>query len=110
MSRPHDITDLYLAPVALDIDAEIATLERCTPDELLTYIVVATNHEPRSAEERRRYFVEAVTHLHEMHGWRATCDARGLRLTHGQHTLVLGLPATALTYLGFSPDTAGAKS
>jgi hypothetical protein len=105
MSRPHDFIDLYLAPVALDIDAEIATLEGCTPNELLTYIVVATNREPRSADERREYFVEAVTHLHDLHGWRITCDPRGLRLAHGEHTLVLGLPATVLAYLGFLSDT-----
>jgi hypothetical protein len=109
MARPHDITDLYLAPVVLGIDAELATLGHLTPDQLLTYIAVATNREPRFMSERRRYFLEAITHHHEMHGWRATCDPRGLRLTHRGRYVVLGLPANVVSYLGLADQPVGAR-
>ena len=99
MTRPHDITDLYLAPVALGIDAEITALDHLTHDQLLTHIALVTNREPRSLDERRALFVDAVTRHVELHGWVATWDPRGLRLTNDEHTLVLGLPANIRGYL-----------
>ncbi len=99
MTRPRDITDLYFAPVALGIDAEIATLDHMTPDELLSYTVLVTNREPRSISERREYLLEAITRHQEMHGWRAAWDARGLRLAHDEHAVVLGVSPTVRSYL-----------
>jgi hypothetical protein len=100
MTRPHDITDLYLAPVALSVDEELQYLRDLNEGEVLRHIVLATNREPRTVEERRAYFVEAMTHHHDMHGWIASYDPRGLRLTNGEHTLVLGVPSGVRSYLG----------
>jgi hypothetical protein len=105
MTRPRDIADLYFAPVALGVDAELASLDHLTQDELLTYIVLVTNREPRSGDERREYFVEAVTRHLPMHGWRATLDPRGLRLSNDEHSVVLGLPPGIRSYLSL-PDAA----
>lgn len=104
MTRPRDIADLYLAPVVLKIDAELEALRGKTQDDVLTFIALTTNKEPFSLSERRAFFIEAVTRFHDMHGWVATCDPRGLRLTHGEHQLVLGLPAVVRSYLRLTDD------
>jgi hypothetical protein len=99
MTRPRDIADLYLAPVALAIEAELGTLTDLTHHQLLGYIALTTNHQPRSVEERRVDFVDAVTFHLDLHGWRVTVHPRGLQLANGEHTLVLGLPSTVASYL-----------
>jgi hypothetical protein len=40
-----------------------------------------------------------VTHLLDRHEWEFSWDARGLRLTHAAHTLVLGVPPVFVDYL-----------
>jgi hypothetical protein len=104
MVRPHDITDLYLAPVVLAIDAELEALRGKGPDDILMHIALATNREPRSRDEKRRYFIEAVTKFHDLHGWTVSCHPRGLRLSHGEHQIVLGLPPAVYAYLELSDD------
>jgi hypothetical protein len=87
-ARPHDVTDLYLSPVVLALDYEIA-LESDLPD--LT----------RSMREEA--LIRTVTHLIDRHGWEFSWDPRGLRLSHDAHTLVLGIPAVFVDYLAGSP-------
>ena len=79
--RPHDVTDLYLAPVVLAVDARIEQLGQLDKDGLL----------------------RTVTHLVDCHGWESSWDPRGLRLTHDAHTFVLGIPAVFHEYLEDSP-------
>ncbi|MBX6748376.1 MAG: hypothetical protein IRY85_01695 [Micromonosporaceae bacterium] len=104
MVRPHDITDLYLAPVVLAIDAELEALRGKSYDDILMYVALATNREPRTRIEKRKYFIEAVTKFHELHGWEVTCHPRGLRLTHDGHQIVLGLPPAVYSYLELSDE------
>ena len=99
MALPHDITDLYLAPVVLKIDAELELLRGKTHDDLLMYIALTTNREPRDLDERRKYLLEAVSRFTDMHGWVATWHPRGLRLEHDDHQIVLGVPAAVHSYL-----------
>jgi hypothetical protein len=102
MARPHNIADLYLAPVTLGIEAELDILVGKTEHDVLRYIALATNHEPRNVAERRADFIEAVTHLQEMHGWQASWDPRGLRLANDERSVVLGLPPAVSSYLADS--------
>ncbi len=104
MAVPHDITDLYLAPVALGIDGEIQRLDQLSESKLLLHVVLVTDREPRSLAERRSYFIDAVTRYHDMHGWVLSYDPRGLRLTHGEHTIVLGLPPNVSAFLADPVD------
>jgi hypothetical protein len=106
MVRPHDIADLYLAPVVLTIDAELEALRGKSYDDIVMYIALATNREPRTRADKRRYFIEAVTKFHDLHGWEIVCHPRGLMLAHGDHQLVLGLPPTVHSYLELSDDWA----
>ena len=99
MAVPHDITDLYLAPVALGIDDEIQRLDQLSEEKLLLHVVLVTDREPRTLAERRSYFIDAVTRYHDLHGWVVSWDPRGLRVSHDEHTLVLGLPPNVSAFL-----------
>jgi hypothetical protein len=35
----------------------------------------------------------------DMNGWEASWDVRGVRLTHGRHSLVIGVGADVATYV-----------
>jgi len=90
--RPHDPTDLFLAPVALAIDARLDELAGLSREELARQITMETNREAHTAEEARHVLVDAVTYLVELHGWQVSWDPRGIRLSHDQYSLVLGAP------------------
>ncbi len=91
--RPHDPTDLFLAPVALAVDQRLDELSGLRREELAQRVALETNREAHTAEEARHVLVDAVTYLVEMHGWQASWDPRGIRLSHDQYSLVLGAPA-----------------
>jgi hypothetical protein len=96
---PRDYSDLFLAPVALQVDQrldEFAAMER---DALHERVVVETNNEARTRAERIRDVIDTVTRLLDLHGWTAGWDDRGVRLSHGQNTLVLGVPRNLVQYV-----------
>ncbi len=97
--RPHDATDLYLAPVTLAVDGRLEELARLTPEDLASEIAVTTNSDPRTSVERERAVVSAATYPLDLHGWNVGLSPRGLRLYHADHSLVLGLPPNVLEYL-----------
>lgn len=98
-TRPHDVTDLYLAPVAISLDAALDELDGQSAAELGETIALRTNREPAGGDERRAAMLDAVTHLVELHEWQVSWDARGLELAHDGHRLVLGLPQNVRDYL-----------
>jgi hypothetical protein len=104
-TRPHDMPDLYLAPVVLGVDTRIEELGRLDKDRL-TYEVALESDEPDfSRDMREEALIRTVTHLIDPHGWEFSWDPRGFRLTHDAHTFVLGIPAVFLEYLEDSPRT-----
>lgn len=100
LRRPHDATDLYLAPVTLAVDGRLQELGLLAPEALASEIAISTNSDAGSTVARERAVVSAVTYLLEMHGWNASMAPRGLRLSHGEHSVVLGLPRNVMEYLG----------
>jgi hypothetical protein len=48
--------------------------------------------------------VRSVTHLLDLHGWETGWDDRGLRLSHGSHSLVLGAPRNVTAYVEELPS------
>ncbi|MFC6239250.1 hypothetical protein [Longivirga aurantiaca] len=100
-ARPHDIVDLYLAPVALGVDERLAELARLSQAELFVQVSLSTDREPVSTEERRRGLLLTVTHLLELHDWEPAWDegGRGLRLSHGGHSLTLGITPNLREFL-----------
>lgn len=91
--RPHDRSDLFLAPVALEIDTRLAELGAMTLEELNMRVALAANVDTRFAAERESGLLQTVTHLIEMHDWTAQWDSRGVRIMHADHAITLGCPA-----------------
>lgn len=104
-ARPHDITDLYLAPVVLAVDARIEEFGHLDKDGLAYEVALESDSPDLTRRMREEALIKTVTHLIERHGWELSWDPRGLRLTHDAHTFVLGIPAVFLEYLEDSPDT-----
>ena len=102
-ARPHDITDLYLAPVALAVDARITELGRLDKEQLAYEVALESDSPDFTRPMREEALIRTVTHLIDTHDWEFTWDPRGLRLTHDAHTFVLGLPAVFVEYLQGSP-------
>jgi hypothetical protein len=102
--RPHDITDLYLAPVALAVDARIEELGHLDKDGLAYEVALETDSPDFTRQIREDALIRTVTHLIDGHDWEFSWDPRGLRLSHDAHTLVLGIPAVFLEYLEDNPD------
>jgi len=96
---PHDVPDLYLAPVVLSIDAKLDDLATLGPRALAQRVALETNLPDWSREDRERALLESIQHLIDCRGWTATWDPRGLRLSHADHCLVLGVPANLAEYL-----------
>ena len=89
--RPHDVTDLRLAPITLLVDARLEELSALDAAQLAEAILFGSNRQPHSEAERGEALVAAATHLIDLAGWQATWDPRGVRLTHDSHSLVLGV-------------------
>jgi hypothetical protein len=98
-TRPRDITDLYLAPVVLALDARIEELGQLDEDGLAYEVGLESDSPDFSREMREHALIKTLTHLLESHDWELSWDPRGLRLTHDTHTLVLGIPGVFLNYL-----------
>jgi hypothetical protein len=99
MSRPHDASDLLLAPVALEVDARIQELAGTDSDALRFRVALEGNVDLSNPAMIVDGVIEACTNGIDMHHWEATIDARGLRISHADHTIVLGLPANVTELL-----------
>jgi hypothetical protein len=102
-TRPHDITDLYLAPVVLTVDARIEELGRLDKEGLAYEVALESDSPDFTRQMREEGLIRTVTHMVDTHDWEFSWDARGLRLTHDAHTFVLGIPAVFREYLEYSP-------
>jgi hypothetical protein len=102
-ARPHDMTDLYLAPVALAVDARIEELSHLDKDGLAYEVALESDSPDFTRPIREEALIRTVTHRIDCHGWKLSWDPRGLRLAHDAHTLVLGVPAVFLEYVGDRP-------
>ena len=96
---PHDITDLYLAPVVLAVDARLEELGALDLDELRKRVALIAGGVDQTVEMRERGLLRTVTQALEQHSWRLAWDPRGLRLQHDAHNLVLGVPPVFAEYL-----------
>jgi hypothetical protein len=103
-SVPHDYTDLFLAPVALSVDERLERLGELDRDALHRRVVLESNNEAWGRSRRGRDVVHSAIYLLDMHGWSADWDPRGVRLSHGAHTLVLGLPENVTRYVAELPE------
>jgi len=96
---PHDVSDLYLAPVVLSIDAKLDDLATSDARTLAQRVAVESNLPDWTREDRERALLESIQHFIDCRGWTMAWDPRGLRLSHAEHSLVLGVPANLAAYL-----------
>ena len=85
-NRPHDLTDLYLAPVVLAVDARIEELGRLDKSGLAYEVALESDTPDFTRRMREEALIRTVTHLIDGHDWKFSWDPRGLRLTHDTHT------------------------
>ncbi len=102
---PHDLTDLYLAPVVLAVDARITELGRLDKKDLVYEVALESDTPDFTRQMREDALIRTIIHLIDTHAWEFGWDPRGLRMVHGTHTFVLGIPATFREYLEDSPAT-----
>jgi hypothetical protein len=98
-TRPHDITDLYLAPVVLAVDARITELGRLDRNGLAYEVALESDSPDLTRAMREEGLIRTITHMIDQHAWEFSWDERGLRLTHATRTFVLGVPAVFRDYL-----------
>lgn len=96
---PHDVSDLYLAPVVLAIDAKLHELGMLEPHALAQRVAIESNAPAWSRQDREKGLLLAIQHFIDCRGWTMTWDPRGLRLTHAAHSVVLGAPASFADYV-----------
>jgi hypothetical protein len=96
---PHDIADLYLAPVTLHVNARITELGTLTDEKLALQVGLESDEPDWSVELRKEALLRAVGHLIDLHAWSLSWDDRGIRLSHGHHSVVLGVPASFRRYV-----------
>lgn len=101
--RPHDIADLYLAPVALAVDARIEELGHLDADQLEHKVAFQSDAQDYTPGLRQEALIKTITSMIDCRGWKLSWDPRGLRLSHEGHTFVLGIPAGFREYLQGSP-------
>lgn len=99
MRKPHDISDLYLAPIVLELDDRLERFARMGPEQLKFAIMLETNRVEGDEKSRLEMTLEAISRNLEMHAWEVSWDPRGLRVAHERHGVVLGLPRNVRAYL-----------
>jgi hypothetical protein len=98
--RPHDVSDLYLSPLTLELDRRLRELEGLTEAEIDFRVALETDREPRVPGDRPALVLQLLAHALDTHGWQIAWASRGLRLSHDDHELVLGVPDNLRAYLG----------
>ena len=101
---PHDLTDLRLAPVVLAVDARIEELGRLDADVLAAQIERFRDRSSATRDRREAWLLAEVASSGEGSGWALSLDDRGIRLTHDQHSFVLGMPSNFGVYLSRSEE------
>lgn len=96
---PHDLTDLYLSPVALELNARLSDFEGRTDAEVEYLIALRADRQPQTVGDRRLLALRALTQGSDLHGWDVDWVSRGLRMRNGSHELVLGIAPGLRHYL-----------
>jgi hypothetical protein len=91
---PHDLTDLYLAPVLLAVQARIEELGALPLPDLAIRIGLDSDLADWTPTMRDDALLRTVGHLLDLHDWQLSWDRYGLKVSHDTHSVVLGVPKT----------------
>lgn len=89
---PHNITDLHFAPVLLSLDARLEELGTLDAKALSYRIALESNKADYDVDMRIAGLLDSVRHFIDCHGWDLSWQARGIQVSHGTHSVVLGVP------------------
>jgi len=89
---PHDVTDVALAPVLLHIDERLEKYGAMTRPQLREEIALLVDMPDRTRAQREAALLRALEQHADLHGWTLNLDARGIRVSHGDHAVTLGVP------------------
>jgi hypothetical protein len=96
---PREIVDLPLAPVVIAYDRRIQELAQLNVHQLADHVEVASRRISLTRPQRQEDLLDAVGYCIDRHGWQTSWDTRGIRLTRGTYSIVLGVPATFHAYV-----------
>lgn len=96
---PRGIADLHLAPVAIAYERRIQELAKLNVHKLADRVEIESNRIGLTPKQRQEDLLDAVGRCIDRHGWQTSWDIRGIRLTHGPYSVVLGVPATFNAYV-----------
>ena len=97
--HPRDVADLYLAPVLLALDARLDELGALDVDELAERVALDSDQPDWTRELREHGLLRTIQHMIDLHGWKVSWDPRGLRVSHEQSRIVLGVPPVFAGYV-----------
>ena len=96
---PHDVADLYLAPVLLAVAERISEMSLLSTEELRRRVAIESNLAEHTEEMREQALLASVGYLLDLHGWELRRHPRGLEVTHGTRHVVLGTPVSFDAYV-----------
>ncbi|HEV7206652.1 MAG TPA: hypothetical protein VGN18_18750 [Jatrophihabitans sp.] len=96
---PRDLSDLYLAPVVLALDERIREYSALDPVELAKRVELESDRLDWSRDERETAILMALSHLIDLHGWALDWVERGVQLSRGSNSVVLGVPQRLRDYV-----------
>jgi hypothetical protein len=97
--RPHNVSDLQLAPVVLALESRLDELAPLTPAELADQVAILGDKPRWTRELRETGLLSTISRPLELHDWEISWCSRGLRVSNGTHHITLGIPATFDGYL-----------
>ncbi len=101
--RPKTPLDLSLAPVAAQLDMNLALLRDRSPEEIELQVALQLDRPERSgtAQERAERILAVAVRNVELHGWTPSIsdDHCRLHLSGGSVSLDLGLSAVLTRYI-----------
>ena len=109
MTHPRSATDLFLAPVAVEIDRNLQRIRDLSPSEIAAELDLELDRpESRSAsqDERKARVLQLALRNVSLHEWNAAISDDGARvhLHGGSVSLDLGLIASIMRYVDGDAD------
>lgn len=96
---PRDAADLMLGPVVLAVDKRLEALGTLSQGELARELALSGLGGGTGPRIRTAALLMSLQRDTALHGWQLSIDPRGVRLTNGNHSVTLGLPANLKAYL-----------
>ena len=99
---PHDLDDLRLAPVVLQLEDRLTELGALGADEMPLRVGLDSDLPDWDEDRRRDALLRSVARGIDLGGWVLSWDPRGLRMSHDTRHVVLGLPESMTRYVAGS--------